>query len=65
TVQFLKQQILFLVGVYMGKRDFVDNVKSVEPVDGVVLIDPEQLKGKKGRTSIIPLTDQSIWRCVE
>ncbi|XP_036393525.1 S-arrestin-like [Megalops cyprinoides] len=35
------------VGVYMGKRDFVDHVDYVDPVDGVVLVDPEQLKGKK------------------
>ncbi|XP_051962743.1 S-arrestin b [Xyrauchen texanus] len=35
------------VGVYMGKRDFVDHCDSVDPVDGVVLIDPEQVKGKK------------------
>ncbi|KAK9979842.1 hypothetical protein ABG768_013250 [Culter alburnus] len=35
------------VGVYMGKRDFVDHVDSVDPVDGVLLVDPEQLKGKK------------------
>lgn len=36
----------------MGKRDFVDNVNSVEPVDGVVLIDPEQLKGKKAYVAL-------------
>ncbi|XP_015217043.1 S-arrestin a [Lepisosteus oculatus] len=35
------------VGVYMGKRDFVDHVDFVDPVDGVVLVDPELLKGKK------------------
>ncbi|XP_030193078.1 S-arrestin [Gadus morhua] len=35
------------VGVYMAKRDFVDHCDFVEPVDGVVLIDPLQLKGKK------------------
>ncbi|XP_039516437.1 S-arrestin b [Pimephales promelas] len=35
------------VGVYMGKRDFVDHCDFVDPVDGVVLIDPEQTKGKK------------------
>ncbi|XP_016390622.1 arrestin red cell-like [Sinocyclocheilus rhinocerous] len=35
------------VGVYMGKRDFVDHCEFVDPVDGVVLIDPEQVKGKK------------------
>ncbi|XP_035490045.1 S-arrestin a [Scophthalmus maximus] len=35
------------VAVYMGKRDFVDRVDSVEPVDGVILIDPEALQGRK------------------
>ncbi|XP_056148727.1 S-arrestin a [Lampris incognitus] len=35
------------VGVYMGKRDFVDRVDSVDPVDGVILIDPEAIKGRK------------------
>uniref|UniRef100_A0A672ZY73 Beta-arrestin-1 n=1 Tax=Sphaeramia orbicularis TaxID=375764 RepID=A0A672ZY73_9TELE len=32
------------------KRDFVDHVDLVEPVDGVVLIDPEYLKERKGET---------------
>lgn len=31
----------------MGKRDFVDRVDSVDPVDGVILVDPEVLQGKK------------------
>ncbi|XP_074505959.1 S-arrestin a isoform X2 [Sebastes fasciatus] len=35
------------VGVYMGRRDFVDRVDSVDPVDGVVVIDPEALQGRK------------------
>ncbi|XP_069367557.1 S-arrestin a isoform X2 [Paralichthys olivaceus] len=35
------------VGVYMGKRDFVDRVDSVDPVDGVILTDPEALQGRK------------------
>ncbi|XP_054876620.1 S-arrestin-like isoform X3 [Poeciliopsis prolifica] len=35
------------VGVFMGKRDFVDRMDSVDPVDGVVLIDPEALAGRK------------------
>ncbi|XP_061682939.1 beta-arrestin-1 isoform X5 [Syngnathoides biaculeatus] len=33
--------------VYLGKRDFVDHVERVEPVDGVVLIDPDYLKERK------------------
>ncbi|XP_031415504.1 S-arrestin a [Clupea harengus] len=35
------------VGVYMGKRDFVDRVKSIDVVDGVILVDPDVLQGKK------------------
>ncbi|KAE8604614.1 hypothetical protein XENTR_v10014754 [Xenopus tropicalis] len=35
------------VSVYLGKRDYVDHVESVDPVDGVVLVDPDLLKGKK------------------
>ncbi|KAM8822197.1 beta-arrestin-1-like isoform 2-T2 [Synchiropus picturatus] len=33
--------------VYLGKRDFVDHVDLVEPVEGVVLVDPEYLKERK------------------
>ncbi|XP_057190828.1 S-arrestin a [Triplophysa rosa] len=40
------------VGVYMGKRDFIDHVNFVDPVDGVLLIDPEQLKGKKAYVTL-------------
>ncbi|XP_069468570.1 arrestin-C [Ambystoma mexicanum] len=35
------------LSIYLGKRDFVDHVDHVEPVDGVVLIDPEYLKDRK------------------
>ncbi|XP_077368315.1 S-arrestin a [Festucalex cinctus] len=35
------------VGVYMGRRDFVDRVDSVDPVDGVIAIDREALQGRK------------------
>ncbi|XP_064206754.1 arrestin-C-like [Anguilla rostrata] len=33
--------------IYLGKRDFVDHVESVDPIDGVVKIDPTNLGGKK------------------
>ncbi|XP_036180852.1 beta-arrestin-1 isoform X6 [Myotis myotis] len=33
--------------VYLGKRDFVDHVDLVDPVDGVVLVDPEYLKERR------------------
>uniref|UniRef100_A0A8C4WCR3 Arrestin-C n=1 Tax=Gopherus evgoodei TaxID=1825980 RepID=A0A8C4WCR3_9SAUR len=38
---------LIPLSIYLGKRDFVDHIDSVEPVDGVVVIDPEYLKDRK------------------
>ncbi|KAK9518238.1 hypothetical protein VZT92_023550 [Zoarces viviparus] len=35
------------ITLYLGKRDFVDNVDSVEVVDGVIKVDPSGLGGKK------------------
>uniref|UniRef100_A0A8D0H5K3 S-arrestin n=1 Tax=Sphenodon punctatus TaxID=8508 RepID=A0A8D0H5K3_SPHPU len=35
------------VTIYLGKRDFIDHVDNVDPVDGVVLVDPELVMGKK------------------
>ncbi|XP_069923211.1 arrestin-C isoform X3 [Oryctolagus cuniculus] len=35
------------ISIYLGKRDFVDHVDMVEPIDGVVLVDPDYLKGRK------------------
>uniref|UniRef100_F7A1F9 48 kDa protein n=1 Tax=Ornithorhynchus anatinus TaxID=9258 RepID=F7A1F9_ORNAN len=42
------------VAIYLGKRDYIDHVNWVEPVDGVVLVDPELVKGKK-------VSDNSIY----
>uniref|UniRef100_A0A665UWU6 S-arrestin n=1 Tax=Echeneis naucrates TaxID=173247 RepID=A0A665UWU6_ECHNA len=39
--------LVIQVAVYMAKRDFMDYCDFVDPVDGVILIDPVQLKGKK------------------
>eukprot|EP00088_Acartia_fossae_P048248 TRINITY_DN5261_c0_g1_i1.p1 TRINITY_DN5261_c0_g1~~TRINITY_DN5261_c0_g1_i1.p1 ORF type:complete len:453 (+),score=89.12 TRINITY_DN5261_c0_g1_i1:44-1402(+) len=35
------------ITVYLGKRDFVDHMTHVDPIDGVVLVDPEYLKDRK------------------
>ncbi|CAL9707064.1 unnamed protein product [Knipowitschia caucasica] len=35
------------IALYLGKRDFVDNIDSVEVVDGVVKVDPSGLNGRK------------------
>ncbi|XP_022246228.1 beta-arrestin-1-like isoform X2 [Limulus polyphemus] len=34
------------ITVYLGKRDFVDHITSVEPIDGVVLVDPKYGKDR-------------------
>merc|ERR1712212_48068 len=33
--------------LYMGRRDFVDHVTSVDPVDGVLVVDTGYLQGRK------------------
>ncbi|XP_023685063.1 arrestin red cell-like [Paramormyrops kingsleyae] len=33
--------------VYLGKRDFIDHLNHVDPVDGVILVDPDYLKDRK------------------
>jgi arrestin-1 len=35
------------VTLYMGKRDFVDHVTSVEPVEGVVVLDDEYIRDRR------------------
>lgn len=33
--------------VYLGKRDFVDHITHVDPIDGVILIEPDYLRDRK------------------
>ncbi|XP_037777332.1 arrestin homolog [Penaeus monodon] len=33
--------------IYLGRRDFVDHVSAVDPVDGVLVLDPSYLDGRK------------------
>ncbi|XP_006893521.1 PREDICTED: S-arrestin [Elephantulus edwardii] len=40
------------VTIYLGKRDYIDHISQVEPVDGVVLVDPDLIKGKKVYVSL-------------
>ena len=35
------------VTVYMGKRDFVDHISAVEPIDGVVVLDDEYVRERR------------------
>jgi len=41
------------ISAYLGRRDFVDNTKGTEPVDGVVLIEEGYLQGRKVYASVI------------
>lgn len=44
---FKKSTTNRMITVYLGKRDFVDHVAYVDPIDGVVLFDRDYLKGRK------------------
>lgn len=35
------------VTVYVGKRDFIDHLDSVDPIDGVVVVENDYLQGRK------------------
>ncbi|NJI30027.1 hypothetical protein HBI98_22995, partial [Aeromonas veronii] len=35
------------VTLYMGKRDFVDHVSGVEPIDGIVVLDDEYIRDNR------------------
>uniref|UniRef100_A0A8B9JHC5 Arrestin red cell n=1 Tax=Astyanax mexicanus TaxID=7994 RepID=A0A8B9JHC5_ASTMX len=45
--ELIMHSVLFQITVYLGKRDFVDHLDQVDPVDGVILVDPEYLKDRK------------------
>jgi beta-arrestin len=38
---------------YLGKRDFVDYMDHIDPIDGVVLVDPEYVKDRKVYASVL------------
>ncbi|XP_026486286.1 arrestin homolog [Nymphalis io] len=41
------------VTVYLGKRDFIDHVDYCDPVDGVVVVDTDYLKGRKVYSQLV------------
>ncbi|XP_058789028.1 beta-arrestin-1 isoform X1 [Phymastichus coffea] len=47
TRVFKKSSANGKITVYLGKRDFVDHISHVDPIDGVVLIDPDYVKERK------------------
>ncbi|XP_061194129.1 beta-arrestin-1-like [Saccostrea echinata] len=44
---FKKSSLNGKVTVFLGKRDFLDYLTHVDPIDGVVLVDPECVKDQK------------------
>ncbi|CAF4527132.1 unnamed protein product, partial [Rotaria magnacalcarata] len=38
---------------YLGRRDFVDYMDHIDPIDGVVLVDPEYVKNRKVYASVL------------
>ncbi|XP_014608561.1 PREDICTED: beta-arrestin-1 isoform X2 [Polistes canadensis] len=47
TRVFKKSSLNGKITVYLGKRDFVDHITHVDPIDGIVLIDPNYVKDRK------------------
>lgn len=41
------------VTVYLGKRDFVDHLDFCDPVDGIIVVDTDYLKGRKIYSQVI------------
>lgn len=39
--------ILGKVTVYVGKRDFIDHLDCIDPIDGVVVVENDYLQGRK------------------
>lgn len=35
------------ITLYLGKRDYVDNIASVEPIEGIIVLDDEYVKEKR------------------
>lgn len=46
------------VTVYLGKRDFIDHLEFVDPIDGIVVVENDYLQGRKvyGQVRQIPQT---------
>ncbi|KAH8860420.1 Beta-arrestin-1 [Schistosoma japonicum] len=41
------------ITTYLCKRDFIDSLADVDPIEGVVLVDPEYVKGRKVFTHVL------------
>ncbi|CAH8523532.1 unnamed protein product [Schistosoma rodhaini] len=41
------------ITTYLCKRDFIDSLADIDPIEGVVLVDPEYVKGRKVFTHVL------------
>ncbi|KER31140.1 hypothetical protein T265_02585 [Opisthorchis viverrini] len=44
---YAPRNIFFQLTIYLGKRDFFDHLSHVDPIEGVVLVDPDYVKDRK------------------
>lgn len=35
------------VTVYLGRRDFIDHLDSIDPIDGIIVVENDYLQGRK------------------
>ncbi|XP_065924721.1 beta-arrestin-1 isoform X3 [Magallana gigas] len=47
TKVFKKSSPSGKITTYLGKRDFIDHLTHIDPIDGIVLIDKDSLRGRK------------------
>lgn len=46
-ILLLEIRIAGKVTVYLGKRDFIDHLEFVDPIDGIVVVENDYLQGRK------------------
>lgn len=39
--------------VYLGKRDFLDHLDHCDPIDGIIVVDNDYLKGRRVYAQVI------------
>ncbi|CAH8505988.1 unnamed protein product [Heterobilharzia americana] len=53
TRVFKKSSPNGMITTYLCKRDFIDSLTHVDPIEGVVLVDPDYVKGRKVFTHVL------------
>jgi len=55
-IRLLNFHFLGKVTIYIGKRDFIDHLDSVDPIDGVVVVENDYLQGRKVFGMVRPIS---------